>query len=207
MIYNVIGTGSSGNSVIYHDRIMVDCGVSYSLIEPYIKDIGIVLLTHQHLDHIKVSILIKMQSERPGLRVGCPEWMLRYTKGIRAVDVYEMDIAYNYGQFTIRPFELSHDVPNCGYKIECNGHKLIHATDCAHLEGISAKDYDLFALEYNYDHDFNEYKINDKTMKGEYSYEKRVANAHLSHEQAVEFYFKNKKETSELLRLHESSNI
>ena len=44
----VIQTGSKGNCVILDGRIAVDMGVTYKSIEPYLKDLKLVLLTHIH---------------------------------------------------------------------------------------------------------------------------------------------------------------
>ena len=45
---NVIKTGSAGNCVILDGRIAIDMGVTYKTIEPYVKDIQLVVLTHVH---------------------------------------------------------------------------------------------------------------------------------------------------------------
>jgi len=44
--YNIISSSSSGNALILNDCVMIDCGVSYSKIKQYIRDIKIILLTH-----------------------------------------------------------------------------------------------------------------------------------------------------------------
>lgn len=46
-MYNIIGTGSSGNAVLYDNSILVDIGLPYSKIKPYVKNIKLLLLTHQ----------------------------------------------------------------------------------------------------------------------------------------------------------------
>jgi hypothetical protein len=43
-------------------------------------------------------------------------------------------------------------------------------------------------------------------MKGEFAYEINSINSHLSHQQAKDFIFANKKESSKVVRLHESKN-
>ena len=48
MIYEIIQSGSNGNAIIYNQDIMVDCGVSFSKIKPYYKQIKLLLLTHIH---------------------------------------------------------------------------------------------------------------------------------------------------------------
>ena len=48
MEYEILGSGSSGNAVIINKNIMVDCGLSFKKIEPYARDLKLVLLTHIH---------------------------------------------------------------------------------------------------------------------------------------------------------------
>jgi hypothetical protein len=48
-MHNIIATGSTGNCVIYHNIIAIDMGISFAAIKPYIKELQLVLLTHEHL--------------------------------------------------------------------------------------------------------------------------------------------------------------
>lgn len=207
-MYKVISSGSEGNAVIYNGSILVDCGVSFSALKPNLYNIQIVLLTHEHKDHINILTLKRLISERPTLRIGCCEWMLKYVEGLKNIDVLKVGSTYNYGSFLISPIKLYHDVPNCGYRILiCNGkgdeYKILHATDTAHLEGISASNYNLYAIEHNYDEDTINDNIRGKELNGRFAYEKGTINSHLSEQQARDFIFKNKGEHSKVLRLHE----
>jgi len=167
----------------------------------------VIILTHEHKDHVNITTLKKLSKERPTLRFGCCEWMVEHIKGhVKNIDVYKIGDVYNYGSFSISPIKLYHDVPNCGYRIFKNDSKILHATDTSHLEGITAKDYDLYAIEHNYDEEKIAENIREKEGKGLFCYEKRAMNSHLSEQQAREFIYKNKKESSEVLRLHQSDN-
>ena len=44
----VLKTGSTGNCVILNDNIAVDMGVTFKLLEPYVRDLNLVFLTHVH---------------------------------------------------------------------------------------------------------------------------------------------------------------
>ena len=44
--YNIISTGSDGNATILEDFVLVDCGVPYKALEPYVPKLKLVLLTH-----------------------------------------------------------------------------------------------------------------------------------------------------------------
>ena len=204
-MYNVISSGSHGNCIIYHNSIMVDCGVPYSKIKPFISDVNIVLLTHKHGDHINIKTLKSMQLARPSLRVGCGSWMIDLLDGIRNIDILELGTHYDYGQFSISSIKLYHDVPNCGYRIFKADYKIIHCTDTAHLNGIEAKGYDLYAIEHNYNEDTIFQSIDESNIKGEFSHQKYSINSHLSDQQARDFIYKNIGETYDILRLHEST--
>lgn len=205
-MYQVLATGSTGNAIIYHNSILVDCGVPFSILKPYIQNIQIVLLTHSHGDHINKSTLNKLVSERPALRIGCCSWMSEHVAGIRNVDFYEIGQMYNYGSFSVSPIKLYHDVPNCGYRIFKDGKKILHATDTAHLDGITALKYDLYAIEHNYNEDTVFDSIKAKQARGEYAHQRGSINSHLSEQQARDFIFKNKADYSQVLRLHETKS-
>lgn len=201
-MYKVISTGSKGNAVIYHNSILVDCGVSYAKLKQHIARLQIVLLTHIHGDHLNLTTLRKLQSERPTLRIGCCEWLIPSLPGLNNLDVYEIGKIYNYGAFKISPVKLYHDVENCGYRIFKEDHKTIHCTDTAHLQGITAKGYDLYAIEHNYDAEKADQAIKEATG---FCYARGSVETHLSTRQAWDFIQANKKETSEVLELHQSS--
>ena len=201
---NVIATGSTGNSVLYLNSILIDIGIPYSRLKPHVKDIQIVLLTHAHGDHINIKTLQRLQKERPSLRIGCGEWMLPHLGGITGVDVFEIGKIYDYGQFKISPFKLYHDVPNCGYRIFKDETKIFHATDTKILNGITAHGYDLYCIEANYSEPIAQQMIEQAREKGEFTHIIGSINSHLSEEQCNDFYYKNKSEKSKLIRLHET---
>ena len=202
--HNIISSGSMGNSVIYHNSIMVDCGLPYSHIKPYLYDIQIVLLTHEHGDHFNLSTIKRLAFERPTLRFGCGEWIAEKLDGIKNVDVYTIGSVYDYGLFKIIPVKAYHDVPNIGYRIIKDDYKIIHITDTSHLQGISAPNYDLYALEFNYNEETIDQIIEEMESKGEFAYQRYAREAHLSEQQASDFFYKNRGENSRLLRLHET---
>lgn len=206
MNYNIISTGSQGNAVVINDTILVDCGVSFKALKDVYKDLQIVLLTHIHTDHFKPKTLKRLAEERPTLRFGCCKWLINdlVEAGVpkQQIDVLEIGKIYDYKAFKVSPIKLYHNVPNCGYRVFANGEKAIYATDTGHLQGITAKDYDLYMIEANYiDEDLQE-RINAKLEAGEYSYELNVASRHLSHEQASEWLMENMSFHSEYVFLH-----
>jgi len=181
-------------------------GVPYIKVKAHLHNLQIVLLTHIHGDHFNTSTIKKLAFERPTLRFACGEFLAEHLQGIKNVDVLKSGEIYDYGAFKISPITLYHDVPNFGFRIFKDDTKIIHATDTAHLEGISAKDYDLYAIESNYDEDAAKNIIERKKSKGEFAYEVGAIKTHLSEQQARDFIYRNRSKKSKVLRLHESSN-
>ena len=133
--------------------------------------------------------------------------MGKHVEMFRNVDVYEIGKVYDYKLFTISPIKLYHDVPNCGYRIIKDGFKIFHATDTAHLNGIEAKGYDIYAIEHNYNEDTVFDQIREKEQNGQFAYEKGAINSLLSVQKASDFIYRNRCERSSVVRLHEHSII
>ena len=207
-IAKVISSGSEGNAVIYNNAIMVDCGVSFKALEAVKRSLKIVLLTHKHSDHLKIRTLQRLQAERPTLRVACGDFLLEELPCIKNIDVLQVGKIYDYGAFKVSPIKLYHDVPNFGWRIFLpNGQKIFHATDTVHLEGISAKGYDLYAIEHNYCEEYIQQAIEEARANGEYTHAYGNINTHLSIQQARAFIEANRKESSEVLELHKSRSF
>lgn len=211
MKHNIISTGSKGNAVIINDYILIDCGVPFRDLQPYYKDFKIVFLTHIHGDHFRKSTIKKLAFERPTLRFACCSWLVESLcgcdvskKNIDVLDVMsEHNTLYSYGLFSVIPFFLKHNVPNCGYKIHfANGEKLFYATDCNNLNGIRAKNYDLYMVEANYVDEEIQEKIKKKRVDGVYAYETQVLQNHLSKAKCDDFIYRNAGAKSQHIYLH-----
>ena len=204
----VISSGSEGNAVIYNNAIMVDCGVSLKALQEVKRSLKIVLLTHKHSDHLKIRTLQRLQAERPTLRIACGDFLLEELPCIKNIDVLQVGKIYDYGAFKVSPVKLYHDVPNFGWRIFLpNGQKIFHATDTVHLEGITAKGYDLYAIEHNYCEEYIQQAIEEARANGEYTHAYGNINTHLSIQQARAFIEANRKESSEVLELHKSRSF
>ena len=214
MDYTIISTGSKGNCVIIGSKVMVDCGVSYKALKPYVKGLQLVLLTHKHSDHIRPSTIRRLQEERPALRFGCGKWLLPSVLACgvskRKIDVYIPNLKTRYTddlQLIMTP--TKHNVTNCCYRISLNGEKIFYATDCNNLDGIDAKEYDLYMIEANYEDTEIQDRIAEKEANGQYVYEYQVLNNHLSKQKADKFIGENAGINSRFVYLHghEGSNF
>lgn len=210
MIYEIINTGSSGNAVVINNSILIDCGVPYKMLSPYIKPLKLVLLTHCHGDHFNISTAWALHRERPSLRWACCYWMVEplLDAGIdkRLIDVLHCETRYNYGRSlgaSVKPVQLIHNVPNCGYKIKMNGERLFYATDTGTLDGISAKNYDLYMIEANHTRAEIEARIAEKKASDSFIYEYAAARNHLSQEQALDWLAENAGANSKYVFLHQ----
>ena len=207
MNYNIISSCSTGNAVIIRDIILIDCGVTFKKLEKYYKKLKIVLLTHIHTDHFKKETIKKLVQERPTLRFACCEWLLEplLECGVprKNIDVLEISKRYDYKIFKVTPIKLYHDVPQCGYRVLFDNYKVIYATDTRTLEGITAKNYDLYLIEGNYDEDEMQERIKIKQQKAIYAYEFRAKDTHLSRQQATNFLLETMGENSEYVFMHE----
>ena len=210
MEYEIIATGSTGNAVIVNKNILIDVGVSFKALKSVYKDLNLVLLTHIHTDHFQPQTLKRLADERPSIRFGCCEWLVKplVDCGVPKdrIDVYEIGKIYDYKAFKVSPIKLYHNVKNCGYRLFFGEEKAIYMTDTGHLQGITAKDYNLYLVEANYTEDDLEQRIIEKTAAGQYCYELQVSERHLSHEQASEWLLQNMGQNSEYVFLHQHQN-
>lgn len=212
MIFDVIATGSGGNAVVLNKNIMIDCGVPFSKVKPYMKDLYLVLLTHIHGDHFNPRTVRALHRERPGLRWGCCEWMVGplLEAGVdkRVIDVYQQgDTLCYFRLFMIEPVLLTHDVPNCGWKLalfkDGKSENVFYATDTGTLEGVDAPGYDWYFIEANHTRAELEERARAKLDAGEFAYEIRAARNHLSQEQAEEWLYSQMGPHSQYVFLHQ----
>lgn len=202
MKYEIIQTGSDGNATLVDGCILIDCGVAFKKLEPYERNLQLVLLTHHHGDHFKPGTVSRLAKDRPLLRFGCCEWMvpLLLQSGVKPenIDVYEINgMDYWYGvllgdhEVSVRPEWLFHNVPNCGYHVRIGNEMLFYATDTGTLDGIEANGYDVYLVEANHTEAELEARAEAKLEAGEFAYETAAAQNHLSQEQAIEWLTQN----------------
>ena len=217
MDYKIINTGSKGNAVLLYGRILIDCGVPLKKLQPYIDGLQLVLLTHAHGDHFNPRTVAKLAELRPGLRWGCREWMAAHLvdAGVNPsrVDVYKQKsfVYYPYGGdgdfISVCPFDVPHDVPTCGYKLAIGRERVLYVTDAANLNGIEAPGFDLYMIEANYTDEDIQNRIDEKKAAGEFAYEIRAREQHLSKSQADDFIYRNIRHGGKYVYLHEHGGV
>lgn len=206
LTYEIIDTGSGGNAVVLNKRVMIDCGVPFKALKEFAPDLQLVLLSHVHGDHFRKSTIRRLAAERPLLRWGCGRWLVepltRCGVALDRIDILEPGKLYGYGICNVIPVPLVHNVPNQGYKLHFPEGKIIYCTDTGNLNGIKARNYDLYLIEANYEDKEIEQRIADKKERGEYAYEIRVKRDHLSKAQADDFIYSNAGSMSHYIYMH-----
>ena len=206
----IIASSSNGNAYVYFENILLDIGVPFSKIKPYIQNIKYILLTHCHTDHFNIKTLKKAIYENPNIRIICGWFLVE-----RLVDnnipkknifVLELDKTYIVGDYVITPVMAIHDVGNFGYLIQNSktGFKVFHISDTSSVDHIEAKGCNLYAIEGNYETDDElREKIKQDEEQGKYSHYKRVFNTHLSQVQAINFLDRNNTNGGDYIFIHQ----
>lgn len=207
MLYDIISTGSKGNAVLICDKLLIDCGVSFKMLAPYVPKIKLVFITHEHGDHLNKRTVKRLAKESPAVRWACGEWLagklMECGVPSEQIDIVNIPKIYDYGSLMIAPIKLYHDVKCFGLRIFEGKEKAIFITDTAMVDGIEAKNYDLYFVEANYTESDLKRRIAEKEARGEYVYEYRVPYTHLSKEQADDFIYSNIGKNGQYVYLHE----
>lgn len=188
-------SGSSGNSTFISDgrtKILVDCGMSGKALEKSLNDIGekatdisAILVTHEHIDHVKgVGIISR--------RYNIPIYASMGTHN--AMDIGKVadenrcivGDSFEIGNIGIKCFDIPHDAAQpFGYSFFLDGEKISVATDIGHITDDiiqAVKGSNRILLESNHDVDM--------LKMGTYPYQlkQRILgeNGHLSNDTAAE---------------------
>lgn len=136
-------SGSTGNSLYVQGKetkILIDSGVSAKKIETAldsinvdIKEINGILVTHEHIDHIRsVGTLAKKYNIPVYANLGT--WNgIENEKSVIKIDnknYFKIGEEFEIGDLKILPFSTSHDaMDSCGFSIENEDKKISIATD------------------------------------------------------------------------------
>lgn len=182
--YKIIASSSKGNCYLYRN-IMVDCGVSFDSVTPFLKDIDYVFITHKHTDHVNFTTLEKMLKLNKNMHVFMNKSTFKKCKIInKRIIVINLDVTINLKKANaeIITYPVYHDVPNYGLFIKFEDYNVFHATDCGDVSHIKISDTIHFCcLEENYKEDMindNMRKLDSKSW--EFRHLARVKQTHLS---------------------------
>ena len=175
MTYEIISSGSDGNAILLENNILLDCGIAYKKIEPYLKKVKVIFLTHVHQDHFKKSTIKKIAYEYPNIKFLVGYYLVSplVECGVSPKNIFQLDFDewYDIGIAKVRIEEVQHDVLNACLKMETKDKKVIYIVDTNNVDHISAKNYDLYLIEGNYiaDESLN-VEVREQEEKGEFEF-------------------------------------
>lgn len=163
-----IASGSSGNATyLEHEnvKILIDAGVTFKRISDAflakglnIKDVTHVLLTHEHIDHVRgINVLFKTLNVPLYTSKGTIEAMKFLNHDtirdhLRMIEAYS---PFNLGSIKVTPLPLSHDaIEPLGFIFETETEKIGYITDTGYIRESNIeplKNCDLYYFESNHD--------------------------------------------------------
>jgi len=195
MKIDIVATGSTGNSFIINDEIIIDLGVSIKLLDERIdlKKVTHILLTHEHGDHFNRATIRTINIKHPHITFVFTSGLSERIRllGVNNTKELERNTLYKIGDYRIATVELYHDVPNVGYRIVHESKKLIYMTDTMTVEGITAFNYDYGLIECNHGENKALELISKAKENDEFTHLKRAMATHLSVQQTVAFVKEN----------------
>ncbi|MBR3325549.1 MAG: MBL fold metallo-hydrolase [Clostridia bacterium] len=187
-------SGSSGNCSYVesvNSKILIDCGVSCKKVTEALNSINVdfnlidaIILTHEHLDHVKGLQVICKKYNIPiyanektfeGIKQNIPEDNKKLFKTNEKFEIKDLEIF---------PFRIPHDANDpCGFTINHGDKKISIATDIGHMTSSilsTIQGSSFLLLESNYEPEML------KSSHYPYLLKKRILgpNGHLSNEDA-----------------------
>lgn len=207
--YKLVSSGSKGNAIVYEKSILVDFGITYKLLKDEINDVKVILISHSHSDHYREYTLKRIVKQLPNVVILCGIWFKPIIECVEMPDTVKIVYCdpskwYKVGNMMFAGVPLFHDVHNFGWRIIVNGKKIFHATDTYKLDGITAYNQDLYAVEAHHITSVIDKTIEEKQNAGIFCYEVGAKKSHLSEEACDKWLEENKGEFSEVLKLHYS---
>jgi len=138
-----LGSGSKGNAALVEAGatcVMVDCGFSVAEAERRLArlqrapgDLGAILVTHEHGDHISGVARFARRHEipvwmTPGTHAGAPD------RDLPEINFFSCHERFSLGDLGVRPMPVPHDAREpCQFVFEDGRHRLGILTDTGHI--------------------------------------------------------------------------
>lgn len=161
-------SGSSGNCLFVENdntKILIDAGESAKKIENALSSISVsienidaIVVTHEHIDHVKSIGTLSKKHNIPVYATektwaAMPNQSAKIEKSLQRF--FSSSINFSINDLSLTPFSIPHDaVDPCGFTISSGNNKLSIATDLGHVtpEIINKIENSSFLmLESNYD--------------------------------------------------------
>ncbi len=161
-------SGSTGNSLFIETndtRILVDTGESCKKITEALSNIDVsmdsinaIIVTHEHIDHVKGLGTISKKFNIP-VYANSETWdaMPLQKDKIDEINIrtFNLNESFEIRDLKINPFSIPHDAANpCGFNIYYNDNKISIATDLGHINSEilhNLENSSFILLESNYD--------------------------------------------------------
>ena len=193
-----LSSGSDGNSTYIeteHARILVDDGLSctetlkrLALIGVKGEDIDAIIVTHEHIDHIKgIDVFSKKFNTKVFAHNDVWNGMYEKLSKMSEENMRVFTDAFEFKDLLIEPVEIPHDVKCFGYSIENGSSKISLLTDLGHTNDKILKSVENSRLVYlEANHDISMLKNCEKYPL---SLRMRIAgkNGHLSNDASADF--------------------
>ena len=212
MKYKIIASSSKGNCIVVEDFVVLDIGVPYVKIKPYLHNVKLIFISHKHKDHLLPATVKQIAFNYPTIKYVCniddkDLIKILVKQGVRTKNIYglKQNKEYTLNKMLIMKLQpLVHDVMNSSFQMRYKGKTLIYITDTGNVNDIEAKGFDNYLIESNYkdEEELDRLIQQDYDDGKEFSHYERVRETHLSQEQALEFLKKNMKENSEFTFIH-----
>ena len=161
-------SGSTGNSLFVetdNTKVLVDTGESCKKIVEGLSSINVsadkidaIIITHEHIDHVKSLGTISKKFNIP-VYANTETWDAMPTQRDKIethnIKTFKIKEPFEIGDLRINPFSIPHDAANpCGFNICHNNKKISIATDLGHMNSeilTNLENSSFILLESNYD--------------------------------------------------------
>jgi len=143
-----LASGSKGNSVFFgtqNTRILIDAGLSAKQLTAKLAEIGIamseidaILVTHEHIDHIRGVELLASRYDIPVFANADTAKAIHETSGASLrFKIFSTGETFHFGDLEIHPFSIQHDTLDpVAFTIRTHLHKAGFCTDLGFVTSL-----------------------------------------------------------------------
>ena len=208
--YRVIASGSSGNAVRIRS-IMIDCGISFNKMKDELYKCQYLLITHDHLDHVKPATLNQIEKWFPNIEIYSTYKVARISDSVTAINTDYLPIWLQKSDCNMWAVPVPHNTICFAYVLKFKDLEIVYATDLKTTDELSrfteenGFQYDYTFLESNYDE--TKLRILGDSWRGQYNAYVDSSERHLSKDDSLKFYVKYRTEGGKYIELHKSARF
>lgn len=217
----IINSGSSGNAIIIKPiQCLIELGLPFYKIEPYLNQIQTICLTHQHGDHLNESTLLQIIDLHPRIKIVIPRHLFNHIKNQTlklklsktAIIISNGEAIIINDQFKLTGYETPHgDITNMAYTFYIPNIKthLLYATDLENTNTLPDASFNVILLEANYQEERLENQLKLATHQFDKQWIAKINGnkRHLSEEKAISYVKKHLTQNGWFIPLHLSKTL